>query len=80
MVMKFCLPLEPMSNGMKVEKAANKKQIEPKIFVDKVSENFVKLSKTLKFQILTLLEQLRKDINKLQELFGGFCLKIIKFI
>ena len=35
-------------HGMKVEKAANKKQIEPKVFVDKVSKNFVKLSKTLK--------------------------------
>ena len=57
---------------MKVEKAANKQQIEPKVFVDKVSKNFVKLSKTLKFQILTLSEQLRKDIKKLQKLLGGF--------
>ena len=31
-----------------MNKAANKKQIEPKVFVDKVSKNFVKLSKTLK--------------------------------
>ena len=35
-------------HGLKVEKAARKNNTEPKIFVDKVSENFINLSKRLK--------------------------------
>ena len=35
-------------HGLKVEKAAKKNNTDPKMFVDKVSENFVNLSKKLK--------------------------------
>ena len=57
---------------MKVEKAANKKQIEPKIFVDKVSENFVKLAKTLKISNTDFVRTTEERHKKLQKLLEDF--------
>ena len=57
-------------HGLKIQKAAEKKGVDPLKFCDEISKTFRDLSKTLNLQILILLEQLKKDINHQFKIYG----------
>ena len=66
-------------HGLKVEKAAKKNNTDPKVFVDRVSENFVNLAKRLKISNTDFVRTTEERHKQLQKNSGSCCMIIIKF-
>ena len=67
-------------HGQKVEKAAKKVNSDPKVFVDKVSENFINLTKRLKISNTDFVRTTEERHMKVAKNFWKFLKKKIKFI
>ena len=59
-------------HGLKVEKATKKNNTDPKMFVDKVSENFVNLSKKLKISNTDFVRTTEERHKRLRDISGSF--------